>query len=77
MWCGVVTQISDGDDGDISGEEEAEVGAGVLRGLQEEREPDSVCSSLLQPALLQPREMCQAGDLSVREGLRGLRLFQV
>ena len=66
-----------GDDGDISGEEEAETGAGVLRGLQEEREPDPVCPPVLQPALLHPRGMCGAGDLSVSAGLRGLRLFQM
>ena len=63
--------------GDISGEEEAEVGAGVLRGLQEDGEPDPVCSSLLRPALLQSRGMCPPGDLSVSARLRGPGLRQV
>lgn len=67
----------DGDDGDISGEEEAEVGAGVLPGLQTDCEPHPVCPRLLCPALLQPRALCQPGHLSVRAGLRGAGLLQV
>ena len=62
----------------ISAQEEAEVGAGVLRWLQTYSEQNSLRARVFQPSVLQPRDLCEAGDLPLsRPGLRWLRLLQV
>ena len=55
---------------DVSAPEEAEAGAGVLRGIQADGEQDTLRALLLQSGVLETRDLCEARHLPLPGGLR-------